>query len=105
MKGAARMDLRHRPHAALTLVDIWNAPELAVLDVLDHALHVARAALIAQHPHLLGNESGRPCTDGDPIAQRAAETLDRAFHLSVALRRYRRAIANASTLRDDDFPF
>jgi hypothetical protein len=42
---------------------------------------------------------------GDPIAQRAAEIIDRAFDLSIALQRYRRAIANATDLRDDDFPF
>jgi len=99
------MGPRRRRPPALTLVDLLNAPELALLDVLDHALHVARVAIIAQHPHLLGDESGRVCTDGDPIAQGAAEIIDRAFDLAIALRRYRRAIANASTLRDDDFPF
>ncbi|MGH7440638.1 MAG: hypothetical protein ACRENE_33520 [Polyangiaceae bacterium] len=91
--------------AALSLVDLLNAPELAVLDVLDHALHVARVALIAQHPHLLGDECGRVCHDGDRIARRAAELIDRALDLSGAVRRYRRAITNATALRDDDFPF
>jgi hypothetical protein len=105
MKGAARMGARRRRAAALTLVELLNAPELAVLETLDHAVHVAKVALIAQHPHLLGDESGRVCANGDPIAQGAAEIIDRAFDLSVALRRYRRALANASTLHDDDFPF
>jgi hypothetical protein len=105
MTGAARIDGRRRRAAALSLVDLLNAPELATLDVLEHAVHVARVALIAQHPHLLGDESGRTGADGDPIAQRAAEIIDRALGLSVALRRYRRALAKASTLHDDDFPF
>jgi hypothetical protein len=105
MTGAARIDGRRRRAAALTLVDLLNAPELAMLDVLEHAVHVARVALIAQHPHLLGDESERTGTDGDPIAQRAAEIIDRALDLAGALRRYRRVIANASTLCDDDFPF
>ena len=97
-----------RPRSAgspLMLVDLLNAPELAVLDVLQHAVHVARVALIAQHPHLLGDERGQMHLDGDPIAQSAAEIIDRAFDLSVALQRYRRAIANATDLRDDHFPF
>jgi hypothetical protein len=86
-------------------VELLNAPELAVLDVLDHALHVARVALIAQYPHLLGDECGRMHLDGDPIAQSAADLIDQAFDVSIVLRRYRRAIANATTVRDDDFPF
>jgi hypothetical protein len=105
MTGAERMGARRRRAAAVTLVDLLNAPELAMLDVLDHAVHVVRLALIAQHPHLLGDEYGRVCTHDDPIAQGAAEIIDSALDLSVALRRYRHAIANASTLRDDDFPF
>jgi hypothetical protein len=105
MRKPARMGARRRRAAALTLVDLLNAPELAMLDVLDHAVHVARVALIAQHPHLLGDEFERLGTDRDPIAQGAAEIIDRALGLSFALRRYRRAITNASTLHDDDFPF
>jgi hypothetical protein len=89
----------------LTLTDVLNAPELALLDVLAHAAHIANVALIAQHPHLLGDEHGRVCLDGDLMAQRAAEIIDRAFDLSGAVRRYRQAIANVTTLRDDDFPF
>jgi hypothetical protein len=105
MRQAVPMGPRRRRAAALSLVDLLNAPELAPLDLLDHAVHVARVALIAQHPHLLGDESGRLHTDGDPIVQGAAEIIDRALGLSFALRRYRRAITNASTLHDDDFPF
>jgi hypothetical protein len=97
--------VRHRRTAALTLEAVLNAPELAVLDVLAHAANIARLALFAQHPHLLGDEFGRVCTDDDPIAQCASEIIDRALDLSASLRRYRRAVANASTLRDDDFPF
>jgi hypothetical protein len=58
-------------------------------------------ALLAQHTHLLGDECGRGRTDDDPIAQGAAEVIDRAVDLSAALRRYRRAIANAATSRPE----
>jgi|SRR5579864_869084 len=105
MSRAPRSGVRPHGGEPLTLTDILNAPELAVLDVLVHVLHVANVALIAQHPHLLGDEHGRVCHDGDSIAQRAAELIDRAFDLSWAVRRYRAAIANSATLRDDDFPF
>jgi hypothetical protein len=106
MNRVARGDARRRGTAArLTLVDVMNAPELAVLDVLEYAAHLAKVALIAQHPHLLGDESGRSAIDGDPIGQHAAEVIDCTFALSRALRRYRVAIANASALRDDDLPF
>ncbi|MDP9148412.1 MAG: hypothetical protein M3O36_00505 [Myxococcota bacterium] len=106
MSRAVRIGVRRRGTGApLTLMDILNAPELAVLDVLGHAVHVANAALIAQHPQLLGDEQGRVRHDGDPAAQRAAEVIDCAFALSRAVRRYRAELAKASTLRDDDFPF
>jgi hypothetical protein len=59
----------------------------------------------AQLTPVIGDEFGRVCTDDDPIAQCASEIIDRALDLSASLRRYRRAVANASTLRDDDFPF
>lgn len=103
-RPAPRRGVR-RPRRDLTLTDVLNAPELAVLDVLVHAAHIANVALIAQHPHLLGDEHGRVGLDDDPIAQRAAQLIDRAFDLCGAVRRYRAAIANVSTLRHDDFPF
>jgi hypothetical protein len=106
MNRGPRGGTRRRGTAArLTLVDVLNAPELAVLDVLDHAAHLANAALVAQHPHLLGDEHERSAHLREPIGRRAAEVIDCAFALSRAVRRYRVAIANASTLRDDDFPF
>ena len=80
-----------------TLTAILNAPELAALAVLVHAVHVANVALIAQHPHLLADERERVCHDGDPIAQRAAKLIDGAFDLSRAVGRYRPAIANGTT--------
>jgi hypothetical protein len=106
MSGVGRRGTRRRDTPArLTVVDVLNAPELAVLDVLDHAAHLANAALIAQHPHLLGDEHERSANDRDPVREYAAEVINCAFALSRAVRRYRVAIANASTLRDDDFPF
>jgi hypothetical protein len=105
MSGTARTHASCRRAAALSLADVLNAPELALLDVLAYAANLAKVALLAQHPHLLGDQSGQVCIDDDPIAQGAAEIIDRAVDLSTALRRYRRAIANAATRPDDDFPF
>ncbi|MGO9837405.1 MAG: hypothetical protein ACLP1X_24705 [Polyangiaceae bacterium] len=104
-RAAGTGERRRGALSPVTLVDLLNAPELAVLELLDHAVHVARLALVAQHPHLLGDEHGRPGSDADPIAQRAAEILDCAFALARAVRGYRRAIDHSATLRDDDFPF
>jgi hypothetical protein len=106
MNRVAQGGTRRRSTAArLTLADVLNAPELAVLDVLEHAAHLAKVALIAQHPYLLGDENGQSVHDRGSIGQHAAEVIDCAFALSRAVHRYRVAIANASTLRDDDLPF
>ena len=94
-ESAARVDVRRGRAAVLTLADILNAPELAVLNVLAHAVHVARVALIAQYPHLLGDPAACLDPDGDPIAQAAFDVLERAFDLSAALRRYERQIDRA----------
>jgi len=93
-----------RRNALLTLADVINAPELALIEVLGHAAHVVRVALIAQHPHLLGDEHGQVRLDDDPVAQCASQIIDRAVDLSAALRLYRRAIADAHQ-PDEDFPF
>ena len=88
-----------------TIVDLLNAPELAVLDVLAHAARLARLALVVQHPHLLGHDRASRGDDGDPVARCAVELHDCALDLSAALRHYRRALKDATTLGDDDFPF
>jgi hypothetical protein len=86
-------------------VDLVSAPELAALDLLTHAVHVAGLALIAQYPHLLGDEQGRVRHEGDPVAELAERLLHRARNLDDVIGRYREAIANAHRPADDDLPF
>ena len=69
------------------------APELAVLAVLEIALHTAANTLVAMHSEL---RSGSPL-DGElpchPAVWVAYELTDRAHSLREAIRRYRIAVA------------
>jgi hypothetical protein len=91
--------------AGLTLEEVLHAPELASLELLAHALNVARVAILAQYPYLLGDEHGRVDLDSDPVAKLADRLLEHAFPLEHILRRYRAAIANTIRRTGDDFPF
>jgi hypothetical protein len=91
--------------SALGLEDVIAAPELAALEVLDHALQVATLAALAQYPHLLGDEYGRVRHDGDPAATIAESLLDAMAKLRAILDWYRRAAVDARHHRDDDLPF
>lgn len=72
-----------------------HAPELAALAVLEHAIHCARLALLAQHPQLLDDEDALARGDADPGADVAERFLDRAHEMYVVIQRYRVAVANA----------
>jgi hypothetical protein len=89
----------------LTPIDLLGAPELAALDLLHHAVHVVGLALIAQYPHLLGDEYGRVRHDGDAVAELADRLLRRAGALDDVIGRYRQAIVNANRPDNDDLPF
>jgi len=90
----------------LTPVDLLGAPELAALDLLHHAVHIVGLALLAQYPHLLGDQDGRVRHDGDPVAELAERLLRRAGALDDVIGRYRHAVANAQRPdNDDDLPF
>ena len=91
--------------AALTPMDLVDAPELASLAVLDHVLHVARLALFAQHPLLLGNEHGLVDHEGDPLAELAERLLARAHALGGVLHAYRLAADHRDDPPDDELPF
>lgn len=93
------------PTTTLTPVDLLAAPELAALDLLRHAIHVAGLALVAQYPHLLGDEYGRVRHDGDAVAELAERLLRRARALDDILGRYRTAVANGNRPGNDDLPF
>lgn len=97
---------RPPPPPTLTPLELLGAPELAALDLLHHAVHVVGLALLAQYPHLLGDEYGRVRHDGDPVAQLAQRLLGRARALDDLIARYRHAVANAQRPDNDDgLPF
>lgn len=63
--------------------DLDDAPELGVLVVLQLVLRVADHALVAVHPHLVGNDPAH-----EPVERAAAAVLARAWHLRRAVDRY-----------------
>jgi len=87
-----------------TLADIRAAPELAVLDLLEHARVAALLALRAQHPSL-----DHPTGPGEPRTLRRARALARSLRaLAAELAAYRDAVVDVIRpvpLGDDDFPF
>ena len=77
-----------------TVPDLAFAPELGALILLDHALAVVRAALLAEHPTLIDDfhrprEQGRVFFLAHLICQREAT-------LREILQRYRRAVREAA---------
>jgi hypothetical protein len=79
------------------------APELVVVDLLDHALEALRLAMLAEYP-LLDDELA--AHDDPPVQRRARALLHHAQRLHRALGAYRREVDAA--LREDaqkDLPF
>lgn len=83
-----------------SVVDLYSAPELAVLAVLEAAIDVALIALIAAHPDDVDDDSVSP-------ESRAAHALvEDARDVAAAVNRYRLALACAREReRDDLLPF
>lgn len=97
---------RSAARPALGLEDLIAAPELAALELLDHALHLAVLAVVAQYPHLLGDESGHVRHHGDSLAAMAERLLNATAALRPVLERYRVAVVDARhDANDDDLPF
>ena len=92
-----------------TVPELVQAPELAAVILLEHALDVVREAMLAEHPTLI-DELRRPRDDG-PIVATANTVCLRAAALRDTLRRYRRAVRDANAVRetelgdDDDIDF
>jgi hypothetical protein len=84
-----------------SVVDLYAAPELAVLAVLEAGVDVALVALVAAHPEDLDDE------DPAPHERRAARQLiEAARDLASAVNRYRLALACARDReRDGLLPF
>jgi hypothetical protein len=81
------------------------APELAVLALLDEALRIARYALLAAQPSLVGEP---PAWRVDPELVAARHLLRDATTLERSIARYRQRILRAlhdAPDRDDDLPF
>jgi len=79
----------------LTPLALEDAPELAALELLEHALHVAGLALLARHAHLRDPDAPPWIARTGPRSAEAAASayFERAHHLAVVLRRYRAAVA------------
>ena len=69
--------------------ELNDAPELAVLAVLDTAIEAAARALVVTHPELW-DDWGPRCKQ-EPVVS-ACRLLSRAHKLQAALDRYRRAV-------------
>jgi hypothetical protein len=79
------------------------APEIVVVDLLRHALHALRLALLAEHPALANDLDA---ADDPPIQARARALLRNATRLRRALHAYRRAVYRLPHApADDDLPF
>lgn len=82
-----------------------DAPELAALALLEHAIDVARVAVLAQHVELLDPDPPFR-SEPKPGGELTRPFLARAHALLIVIRRYRAAIAQAaasSCSADDDF--
>jgi hypothetical protein len=90
-----------------TVPDLVVAPELATLALLDAALEVAVAALLAEHMTLI--DDLRPPGHDGPVVELADVVCRRAGSLRDILARYVRAVRDAAgdtgAGPDADLPF
>jgi hypothetical protein len=90
---------REDPAEVLSPFDVMEAPELAALALLEHAIHVARIAVLAQHVELLDPDAP-PQREAQPGGQLTTAFFARAYELAVVIRRYRAVVALAAAGRD-----
>ncbi len=91
-----------------TVPDLVEAPELAAVILLEHALGVVTDALLAEHPTLIDDFAG--ASSQSPVLAHAGTICRRAASLRDLLRRYRRAVRDATMpvareTSDDDILF
>ena len=79
--------------------DLVLAPELAAIVILEHALAIARDALLAEHMTLIDDFSAH---EQSPVLLLARVICRREAALRGTLQRYRRAVHNATTLATED---
>lgn len=80
---------------APTVPDLVRAPELAAIFLLEHALELARDALVAEHPTL--SDDLHRLRDQGTVFRLALAICCREAALREMLRRYRRAVRDACT--------
>ncbi len=91
-----------------TVFDLVDAPELAAVILLEHALGVVIDALLAEHPTLIDDFA---VAHSKSVVLAHADTIwRRAAALHHLLQRYRRAVRDATKpvdhdASDDDIPF
>ena len=86
------------------LRQLFVAPEIIVVDLLEHCLDALRLAMLAEHP-LLDDDLAAP--DDPPVLRRARALLRHALRLRSALDDYRREVRAALRADEatDDLPF
>lgn len=89
--------------AVLSPFDVMDAPELAALALLEHAIHVARIALLAQHIELLDPDAPTQ-RQPQPGGLLTTAFFARSYDLAVVIRRYRAAVAQAAAAGLDGSP-
>jgi len=88
--------------------DLAENPELAVLVVLDTALHLAVRALVAAHPQLETDDVPYWCLDQSPAFILADSIVSHAQALSEQVQQYRAFMLPSdppAPHQDDDIPF
>jgi hypothetical protein len=83
--------------------ELLEAPELAVLALLDETLQQTIYALFAAHPELVSGDSLEGCSSVTPEAWLADAIYNQANALQYAIERYREAIARANNIRNISF--
>jgi hypothetical protein len=83
------------PPSPPTVPELALAPELAAVLLLEHAINVARQALLAEHPTLIDDFAR--ARDDSPTLALAGTICRHAATLEHTLCRYRRAVRDATT--------
>lgn len=88
--------------------DLAENPELAVLAVLDTALHLAVRALVAAHPQLEANDVPYWCLDRSRAFILADSVVSHALALAEQVEQYRASLLppdSPAPHHDEDLPF
>ncbi len=86
---------RARERVPLDVTDLDDHPQLAALAIVRDALAIASTALLAAHPHLVGDDIEHATDDTANVILHAADTL------RAAIDAYRRLVTRPT----DDLPF